>query len=290
MVSFDRLAALERSGAVGVVITVVDARGSTPRKAGARMVVLADGASEGTVGGGAVELRALEQARELLRDGVPRLLEIKLGPELGMCCGGSMRLYLEPLASTPALLLLGGGHVARACAAAFAPLGFSIHVADERDGVATAENFPGAASLVGGLEPRDLDALPFGPQACVLVATHDHALDHRTVERCLRRPFRWLGLIASKRKALKTREHCLHRGLTLAEIARLRSPVGLDVGAQTPAEIAVSIAAEIIHLRRRDALPGQVASLALPLGEPQPTDVLDPADAAAALPGGRAKP
>jgi xanthine dehydrogenase accessory factor len=266
MVPYERLAALERSGARGVVVTVVEAQGSTPRKAGARMVCLVDGTTEGTVGGGAVEHRAVEVAREVLREGVPRLVEVKLGPELGMCCGGGMHLYFEPLGGAVPFILLGGGHIARACANLLTPLGFSVHVVDQREGCATPVNFPQAASCHDGMDPSDLDKLPFGPDAYVLVVTHDHQLDQVVVERCLRRPSRWMGLVASRRKALTTRDRCLAKGFTAQEVGRLRSPVGLDLGGQTPEEIALAIAAEVVRARHKGLARGEgVPSLALDL-------------------------
>ncbi|MBI5496680.1 MAG: XdhC family protein [Deltaproteobacteria bacterium] len=280
MVSYDELAALERTGTPAVVVTVVDCRGSTPRKPGARMVWLSSGETRGTVGGGAVEHAAVAACPDVLRAGEPRFVEVKLGQELGMCCGGVMRLYLEPLLPRPAFILLGGGHVALACARVMAPLGFDVHVADERAGFATLERFPSAVSLVDGTAEADLARLPFSERAYVLVCTHDHALDQALVERCLRRPAHWLGLIASRRKALRTRERCRHKGFTPEDLRRLHSPVGLDLGAQTPEEIAVAIAAEAVALRRLGAVPADgVRALGLPLHQPQPTDVDDaPAD------------
>ncbi|MEW5849511.1 MAG: xanthine dehydrogenase accessory protein XdhC [Myxococcota bacterium] len=276
MVAFERVAALERSGGRGVLVTVVDARGSTPRKAGARMLVLEDGTAEGTVGGGAVEHQAMQSAKEVLKAGEPRFVEVHLGQELGMCCGGTMRLYLEPLGVAVPFILLGGGHVAKACAAILPSVGFAVHVADGRDGFATEARFPLAATRLDGLDHEDLEKLPFGPNAFVLVTTHDHQLDQKLVEMCLRRPARWLGMIGSRRKALKTRERCLHKGFTSEELARLRSPVGLDLGAETPEEIAISIVSEVLHLRRRGEAPAAgVPSMSMKLGEAQPTDVTD---------------
>jgi xanthine dehydrogenase accessory factor len=272
MVTLQMLSDLESKGLRGVIITVVDARGSTPRKAGARMVVMEDCSTQGSVGGGAVEHKAMAACAEVLQSGMPRLMEVHLGQELGMCCGGTMRLYLEPLTAAVPFVFLGAGHVARACAHLFHTLGFSLHVADGREGFATRGHFPLAATLVDGLEPTDLNALPMGPRAFVLIATHDHALDQRLVEMCLRRPLAWLGLIGSRRKALRTRERCLHRGFLPKEIGRLRCPVGLDVGAQTPEEIAVSVAAEVLALQRRGEFHS-VSRMAVDLSSAQPTDV-----------------
>lgn len=272
MVTWNALAQLEAQGETGVLITVVGCKGSTPRKAGAKMLWRPSGLTQGTVGGGAVEHAALAQCADVLSAGEPRLLEITLGQELGMCCGGLMRLYLEPVLPKVPFVLLGGGHVAQACAALLPGLGFSVHVADGREGFATAERLPGVQQLVDGLEPADLDGLPFGSRAFVLIATHDHQLDQRLLEACLTRPARWLGMIGSQRKALKTRERCLHKGIPQMALARLHCPVGLDLGAQTPHEIALSIAAEAVTLLRRGAVPdGGVRSLSMALQGDQPS-------------------
>jgi xanthine dehydrogenase accessory factor len=281
MVAFETLAELERAGTPAVLITVVDTRGSTPRKAGARMIWLAHGGVRGTVGGGAVEHQALEACPEVLRLGEPRFVEVKLGQELGMCCGGIMRLYLEPLITKVPFILLGAGHVAQAVSSLVAGLGFTVHVADGREEFPTEARFPVAQQRVDGLDPSDLDTLPFSPRAFVLIATHDHALDQKLVEACLRRETRWLGMIGSRRKALMTRQRCLHKGFASEELARLTSPVGLDLGSQTPEEIAVSIAAELVAIRRRGAVPSSgVARLGLALDQAQPVDLVDEEPAA----------
>lgn len=283
MVSFAQLAQLEASGTAGVIITVVDSRGSSPRKAGARMAWLENGQTLGTVGGGAVEHAAIGAAPQVLASATPRIVEVALGPELGMCCGGTMRLYLEPMVRKPPFILLGGGHVAQACAPLLTNLGFVVHVADEREGFATAERFGPECAFSDGMDAAGLDALPFGPRAHVLICTHDHALDQRMVEATLRRPTQWLGMMGSRRKALKTRERCLHRGFSLAELEHLVSPVGLDLGAQTPHEIAVSVAAEMVALRNHGQIPASgVRRMALALHLPQATDAVHADDAAAA--------
>lgn len=200
-----------------------------------------------------------------------------------------MRLYLEPVGAAVPFILLGGGHVAKALAALLPTVGFAVHVADGRDGFATAERFPQAVNRVDGLDEADVGRLPFGPGAFVLIVTHDHQLDQKLVELCLRRPARWLAMIGSKRKALKTRERCLHKGFTPDEIGRLHSPVGLDIGAETPEEIALSILSEVVHIRRRGELPAAgVRGMSLRLGEAQPTDVVDAPAAPADLTARRA--
>lgn len=247
MALFARIAALEAEGARAALVTVVRVTGSTPREAGAKMLVLEDGTTEGTIGGGRIEHEAIREAREAIASGSARFLEHKLTQELGMCCGGQVALFIEPIRTTPPLVIFGAGHVGRAVCRAGAAAGFSVHIVDEREDFLNDERVKDAKSKTSEL---DDSTLPFGAETFVLVTTHDHALDQRLVERCLTKPSRWLGLIGSRRKAHVTRERLAHKGFAPELIARVRCPVGLAIGAETPEEIAVSIVAELVAVRR----------------------------------------
>jgi xanthine dehydrogenase accessory factor len=242
-----RIAEIEERGDRAAIVTVVKSSGSTPREPGARMIVHPDRAIEGTVGGGRVEEQAIQEAIGALQDGRPRFIEYHLTQELGMCCGGSVALFVEVIASAPRLIIFGAGHVGTALSRMASHAGFVVHVADERDELLSAERLPEARALHGDL---DDPALPFSPNAYVMVTTHDHALDQQLVERALKKPYRWLGLIGSLRKAELTRQRLQHKGFDAEKIATVRSPVGLAIGAETPEEIAVSILGELIADRR----------------------------------------
>jgi xanthine dehydrogenase accessory factor len=249
-----RLAQIAQGAHPAAVCTVVATQGSTPRKAGASMVVIADGsplgALEGTVGGGAVEHQLRKEALAVAASMRPRTIEIALTKELGMCCGGSMTFFVEALRVRPPLILLGAGHCAQALCALAARAGFAVTVADPREELATAERFPDADTRVDDYEPSDLDTLPFGADAFVVIATHDHQVDQQLVERVIDRPSRYLALVGSRRKAMLTRERCLNKGIAQQSVERLRCPAGLDIGAETPEEIALSIVAEMVQVRR----------------------------------------
>ena len=250
---FGRIAEIERSGGSAALVTVVRATGSTPREPGARMLVHADGSIEGTIGGGRIEQTAIEEAQGAIADQRPRFIEHKLTQELGMCCGGSIALFVEPIIAAPRLIVFGAGHVGTALVRMAAQAGFVVHVADERDELLQPARLPEARALHPDL---DDPALPWSEAAFVMVTTHDHALDQRLVEKALQKPFRWLGLIGSARKALLTRERLHAKGFSEALIERVRSPAGLAIGAETPEEIAISILAEMIARRRGLALEG----------------------------------
>jgi xanthine dehydrogenase accessory factor len=250
-----RLAAIAAGPAPAAVVTVVATSGSTPRKAGASMVVVADGSEhghvEGTIGGGAVEHRVRREALEAIALLRPRLIEVALTTQLGMCCGGQMSLYIEPLRLRPPLVVFGAGHVSQALCALASRAGFDVSVADPREDLLTAERLPDAVLLVDDYEREDLDRLPFGPDCFVVVATHDHGTDQKLAELVLARPFRYAALVGSQRKALLTRERCAQKGIAADRIASLVCPAGLDIGAETPEEIALSITAQMVEVRRK---------------------------------------
>ncbi len=250
-----RLAAIAAGPVPGAVVTVVATKGSTPRKAGASMVVLADGsehgAIEGTIGGGAVEHQARREALAAIALLRPRLVEVSLTTQLGMCCGGQMSLYIEPLRLRPPLVVFGAGHVSQALCALAARAGFDVTVADPRLDLLTAERLPDAVLLVDDYEREDMDRLPFGPDCFVVVATHDHGTDQRLAELVLARPCRYAALVGSQRKALLTRERLAQKGVAADLVASLVCPAGLDIGAETPEEIALSVVAQMVEVRRK---------------------------------------
>lgn len=251
MTLFADMAALEEAGRPFVVATVIEVRGSTPQKPGARMVVLEGGELRGTVGGGAIEKQVVDAALGLLSDGgaTTHTLETHLTHDLGMCCGGRMTVFLEKHGAAPTLALFGAGHVAREVAALAGRVGFTVEVYDERPEWLSAERFPGAR--LHRLPPDDAaKALAGGPDTWAMVATHDHPLDQACVEALLRKPLRWVGVIGSRRKAERFRQRLAAAGFTPDEVARLECPMGLPIGAVTPAEIAVSIVARLVGVRR----------------------------------------
>jgi xanthine dehydrogenase accessory factor len=261
MFDLDRLATLARGAQPAALCTVTATSGSTPRKAGAAMVVIADGseagAIEGTIGGGAIEHQIRAAALEHIALCRPGQVEFSLTTQLGMCCGGRMTLFIEPLRQRPPFIIFGAGHVGQALAASAAVAGFDVHVADPREELLDAGRLPGA-TLHDAYDEEDFDDLPFGPDAFVIVVTHDHAVDQQLVERALGRDTRYLAMIGSERKARLMRDRAIAKGFDEAKVAAVRSPAGLDIGAETPEEIAISIVAEMVQVRRQEA-PGAPA-------------------------------
>jgi xanthine dehydrogenase accessory factor len=252
MTLFSDIAQLEAEGRPFVLCTVTASHGSTPQKPGSRLVVLGDGTIRGTIGGGAIEKQVIDAAQLLLSDPLAetRTLETHLTHDLGMCCGGKMTVFLEKHGAPASLFIFGAGHVAKELAALAHHVGFQVTVIDERTEWLNAERFPHATRR---LEQPDVVAssLPEGEHTSCCVTTHDHPLDQACVEALVKKKLAYLGVIGSQRKALRFRQRMEAAGFTPAEVARFESPMGVEIAALTPAEIAVSIVARLISVRRK---------------------------------------
>ncbi len=246
-------AAADRGERVALA-TVIGVDGSAPRAAGARMVVWPDGRIVGTVGGGNFEHQVILAAVETLRTGVPRRWSVHLTRDLGMCCGGAMDVYIEPVEVEENLVIYGAGHVAQATAAVAHTLGFRVTVVDEREDLATPERFPDARCLVSDPVAHATALVP-DHRTYILITTHAHALDQALLQALITGDWAWLGLIGSRAKLAKFFVRLRAAGVDEALFGRVSGPVGLDIGAETPAEIAVSIAAELVRVRRGAAQP-----------------------------------
>ena len=247
-----------------VLATIVESSGSTPRSR-AKMIVEADGTCHGTIGGGRVEARVIEEARACMSSGRPRTLQFDLsgsGPESDpMLCGGAMTILLEPGELRPRLLLVGAGHVNLALARAALPLGFRIAVADNRPELVTAERFPMASELYSARNLREALEASMGhvpavdspaaaaEETLVLIATSSHGTDEEALRYFIDKPVAYLGMLGSRRKSGIILSRLADSGASKEVLARVRSPAGLDIGAQTPEEIAVSILGGILAER-----------------------------------------
>jgi xanthine dehydrogenase accessory factor len=242
------------TGQRGALATVVRVSGSTPQQPGARLLLREDGSTVGTVGGGAIEKAVVEALERALSSGTPELLVRDLTQDLGMCCGGRMEVFVEPLLPSPRLWLLGAGHVAKPTAALARTVGFDVFVVDEREELNNVERFPQCQLLLD--DPSDaLRRHPLDARDWVLIVTHDHQLDERALESAAGNQARYIGLVGSRRKVFRLVERVLAKRQGDLPVERVFAPVGLDIGAVTPEEIAVSIVAELVALRRGRPAP-----------------------------------
>lgn len=252
--------ALVRDGRTAVMATVVNLKGSTPRKLGARMLILDDGSIRGSIGGGALEHYVMNEAAAVLASGKPRVLELDLAEDLSMGCGGSAWVLMEPLTSPPRLVIFGGGHIAVHLCDMAARCGFSVWVLDGRPGFAEKSRFPSAARLVPKLDPETVleDASLEGlslEHTFAVVVTHGHELDTAIMERLAPlADLAYLGMIGSRKKAALLFRHLSEKGAEPGLVRRIRAPIGLPTGGQNPGEIAVSILAELQAARHKTPL------------------------------------
>lgn len=233
-------------GERGALATVTRTSGSTPQVLGARLLLRRDGSRVGTVGGGAIEEAVLEQLEDCLSGSPGRTKSWDLIRDLGMCCGGRMEVFMEAIEGAPRLIVLGAGHVAQATALA-ARVGFAPVIVDAREEFNDAARFPMCKRILK--EPREAaEELAPSPHDWLLIVTHDHRLDEEALACFGALPHAYLGMIGSRRKIARVLQRLRAKG-KLPDLSRVFTPVGLDIGAVTPDEIAVSVVAELIALR-----------------------------------------
>ncbi len=244
-------AALERRERV-VLATVVRARQSVPRRPGSKMLIYADGRTSGTIGGGEMEHRVVAAAPEVLAEGRPRLVTYSLiDPARGDpgVCGGEVDVYLEPYMPSPTLLVVGAGHVGRAVSELAHWLGFRTVVWDDRDGIVDESSDHVDIALTGPL-PDALADHPLTPDDAIVVVTRNVALDLEVLPALLDAPVGYIGVMGSRRRWSTTRAGLVERGVDEQRLDRVHSPIGVEISAETPEEIAVSILAEVVGARR----------------------------------------
>ncbi len=240
---------MHRDGVPGVVATVVSVGGSTPRGVGAKMIVYEGGRTLGSVGGGAIEGTVIERAADLVGAREAELVSFDLFDDTGMICGGKMDIFLEPISAGPSVLVVGGGHVGQAVAGVARRAGFRVAVVDDRADMVTEERFPGIdRRLVGGVELLGGDLVVDG-STFVVVVTRGHRFDSVWVKALLGHEPRYVGMIGSEKKVAATFDGLREEGVPESAISSIHAPIGLDIGAETPDEIAVSVVAEIIAVK-----------------------------------------
>lgn len=251
---YEEIVALQHTGRKGAVATIVNVRGSIPSFRSAKMLVRDDGSIAGTIGGGCVEAEVWQVAREVMTSEKPRSLTFDLNQDpkydTGLVCGGTLEIFIEPVLPPPLLYLFGAGHVSLELFKAAKNAGFDVIVADDRDAYANAERFPQARQVIAQDFNELLAELAPNDSAYIVIATRGHRDDLRILRWAVQTPARYIGMIGSRRKAITVFRELMSEGLKPELFDRVYSPIGLDIGAVTPEEIAVSIVAELIGIRR----------------------------------------
>ncbi len=241
------------TGERAVLATIIASHGSTPRKAGAKMLIKEDGTFVGTIGGGGTEHQIRGKVIEVMKSGEPQIVRFDLSGKdeaLSMICGGQMEVFLEPILPSATLYLFGAGHTSQGTAAMGKRLGFGVVVVDPRPEYNNSDRFPDADALIVEEYDRAFSKLNVEENSYIVIYTTGHVVDERCLEFAVGTKAKYVGMIGSKKKAKEVKQRLLQKGVSQQQLDRVHSPMGLDIGAETPDEIAISILAEIVKVRR----------------------------------------
>lgn len=249
----ERLDAAVRGDRPVVMATVIETHRSAPRHAGAKMLIYADGETFGSIGGGEMEARVIREAEDVLDAGEPRLVSYRLtDPDRGDpgVCGGDVSLYLEAYMPASTIFVIGCGHIGRAVAELADWIGFRVVAYDDRPELADRAEMPNAALVLGGDFPSALEQAPITAETHVVLVSRNMDVDVSLLPLVLETPARSIGVMGSVRRWRATREALLEAGVDGQALDRVRAPIGLELNAETPEEIAVSILGEVVMDRR----------------------------------------
>ena len=258
--------ALGRGGEVALV-TITSSTGSTPQRVGAKMLVFADGRTVGTIGGGCYENDAFWKAREAIKARRPLTVSYELNDDFaqenGLVCGGQMDVFIEPLEAAPDVYVFGAGHVGQFLAKMAHEVGFRVHVIDDREKFASRERFDPGIDVAVEHIPTWLETHQLPPTAYAVVVTRGHTHDLDALRALVKSPMRYVGLIGSKAKVRRIFDALIEEGASPEALKAVHAPIGLDIGAITPQEIAVSILAELIAVKHGKIAEPAVAAVSM---------------------------
>lgn len=246
---YSQISAAQKSGTPAVFCIVTDTQGSTPRKAGSKMIVYPDKHNSGTIGGGSVEAQATEDALEALRTGLAFKKIYHLEEDLSMKCGGNMEVYFEPVGILPRLYIFGAGHIGKVLARYAGDFGFRITVFDERPGI-FSDWPPSDIQCIESDYLNSIENASFGYNTFVVILTHLHIHDEKILGIVAKKDTAYTGMIGSRKKVAEISHRLIESGtLTQEEINKTDMPVGIPMAAETPEEIAISIVAKLIDVK-----------------------------------------
>jgi xanthine dehydrogenase accessory factor len=251
---YEEIVRLRQQGRRGAIATIVNVRGSIPSFETAKMLVRDDGSIVGTIGGGCVEADVWQAAREVMENEKPRTLTFNLNQnpkfDTGLVCGGTLDIFIEPVLPPASLYIFGAGHVALNLYRTAHNAGFDITVVDDRESYANRERFPEAQKVVAEDFDRAMSRVTPSQTSYIVIVTRGHKDDMRVLRWAVQSQARYIGMIGSKRKTITIFRELVKEGIPERLFERVHAPVGLDIGAITPEEIAVAITAELIAIRR----------------------------------------
>jgi xanthine dehydrogenase accessory factor len=251
---FDEIVRLRRLGQKCALATIVQVKGSIPSFESAKLLVREDGSMLGTIGGGCVEGEVWNVAREVIETEKPRHLHFSLGQDAaydnGLICGGQLDVFVEPVIPQPTAIVFGAGHISKSLAKVAGLAGFRTVVVDDREMFANRERFPDADEVYAGEYEQVFPQLIVNETTYLIIVTRGHRDDMRVLKWAVGTNARYISMIGSKRKVINVIRELEKEGIPSEAFERIFSPMGLDIGAVTPEEIAVSVVAEMIAVRR----------------------------------------
>lgn len=256
---YEEIIRLKSKGECAALATLISTSGSTPREQGARMLVREDGSILGTVGGSLLEGKVREEAKNVIQEGKPKLLDFDLtGKDKdGMICGGIAKVYIEPIIPKSALYIFGGGHISFFLARMGKMVDFRVVVIDDRKEYANPERFPEADKTIADDYPNAFSQISVDKSSYIVIVTRGHAYDQTVLEWAITTDANYIGMIGSQKKNRKVFDNLVAKGVSEDDLKRVHAPIGLDINAETPEEIAVSIMAEVIKIRRSKEAKGK---------------------------------
>jgi len=251
---YDEIVRLRKLGQKCAVATIVQVNGSIPSFESAKILVREDGSFMGTVGGGCVEAEVWNAAREVIETEKPRHLSFSLGQDAaydeGLICGGQLNIFVEPVIPQPRAFIFGGGHVSKGISKIATLAGFSTSIIDNRQAFANAERFPEAEATYAEEYEDVFSTLPVNSSSYIIIVTRGHRDDMRVLRWAVNTPARYIAMIGSKRKTISVVQELEKEGIPREAFDKVFAPMGLEIGAELPEEIAISVVAEMIAVRR----------------------------------------
>jgi len=251
---FEEIRRLRREGRKAVLATIVQIRGSVPSFQTAQMLVRDDGSTLGSVGGGCVEADVWAAAQDVLREEKSKVMQFDLTEESmaegGLICGGKVEIFVEPVLPVPEMVIFGAGHISTQVSKIAVIAGFRTTIVDNRPVYANKERFPEAENVYSGTFEESFEAIVPTENTYLVIVTRGHQEDENVLRWAVNTPARYIGMIGSKRKIRSIADQLEREGIPRERLERVYMPIGLDIGAVLPEEIAVAIVAEVIHVRR----------------------------------------
>lgn len=248
---YEKIVEIEKENKVAALCTIVNTKGSTPRKVGAKMIVFDNGKICGTIGGGELEKGVIKQALEIIKTKQPQVFRHDLLHQHNMCCGGTVELFIEPIMKKNKLYIFGAGHVGKALSHYAKDFEFDVVLIDDRKEYLDEVNEEGINKM-NLSHQQALPLLPFDKQTYICIVTYSHPIDREILAYCIKKPYSYLGMIGSDRKVAMTKK-MFFEGLDMSveELEKVDMPMGLFINAETPEEIAISILSKLIEVKNK---------------------------------------